>query len=108
MVTAFRGYPRFFKCLEEVNKVWKSERPPAGTAGREDCALLTRLCDFESQLRDTDQRFISAFPEQAHAVIQQDFFRRQTRRGYEIGLQDLLSEDTWDQEGGMWANWQFS
>jgi hypothetical protein len=101
-------YPRFFKCLEEVNKVWKSDRPPAGTIGCEDCALLTRLCDFESQLRDTDQRFISAFPEQAHAVIQQDFFRRQTRRGYEIGLQDLLSEDAWDQEGGMWANWQFS
>jgi hypothetical protein len=101
-------YPRFFDCLEEVNKVWRSSVPPAGKLGCKDCALLTGLCDFEFSLRSANQQAKTAFPEQAGQSIQQDFLRLQTRHGYELLLKDLLSEESWDQEGGMWANWDFS
>jgi hypothetical protein len=100
-------FSRLTKCLKEMNKLWNADRPPAGKDGCKDCALLTRLCDFEQQLRITDAQAYAAFPGQAQWAIQQDYFRRTTRTSRE-SLQDLLAEDPWDQEGGMWANWQFS
>jgi len=100
-------YPRFFKCLEEVNAVWQSARPPAGKNGCKDCALLTKLCDFESDLRITDQRTAAQFPGRAKWTVQQDFFRQNTRFDPTL-IEDSLGEDPLDQEGGMWSNWDFS
>lgn len=101
-------YARFFACLEEVNAVWRSARPPEGKGGCKDCALLTSLCDFESGLRLTDQRAAAEFRGRALYTIQQDHYRNETRY---LGLpdkQDSLSSESWDQDGGMWANWQFN
>jgi hypothetical protein len=100
-------FKRLTKCLKEMNKLWMADRPPAGKDGCKDCALLTRLCDFENSLRITDAQAYAAFPGQAQWAIQQDYFRRTTRTSPE-SLQDLLAEDPWDQEGGMWSNWEFA
>lgn len=100
-------FSRLAKCLKEMNKLWQADRPPAGKDGCKDCALLTRFCDFENNLRVTDAQAYAAFPGQAQWAIQQDYFRRNTRTSPKF-LDDLLAGDPWDQEGGMWANWDFS
>lgn len=100
-------FSRLTKCLKVMSKLWKADRPPSGRDGCKDCALLTKLCDFENELRITDQRAYAAFPGQAQYALQQDHFRRNTRINSKV-LHDALAEDHWDQEGGMWANWEFS
>lgn len=100
-------YPRFFDCLEEVNKVWHSRRPPAGKNGCKDCALLTRLCDFELELRVSDQETKARTINDAHDCLTQDSFRRQIRDRNEIILPDGYAEEPPDHDG-MWLNWDFS
>jgi hypothetical protein len=99
-------YKRLTRCLTEVNKVWNAERPPKGVVGCKDCKLLTRFVDFENNLQLTDLRLDAAFPDYHLIRIQQDFDRRRTRP-LPMEIEDLLSEDHWDEEGGMWSNWEF-
>jgi hypothetical protein len=99
-------YKRLTRCLTEVNKVWNAERPPKGVVGCRDCKLLTRFVDFENNLQLTDLRLDAAFPDYHLIRIQQDFDRRRTRP-LPMEIEDLLSEDRWDEEGGMWSNWEF-
>lgn len=100
-------YPRFFDCLDEVNKVWNSRRPPAGKNGCKDCALLTRLCDFELELRVSDQETKTQSLDDAQDTLTQDFLRRQIRHRNEIILPDGYAEEPPDHDG-MWLNWDFS
>jgi hypothetical protein len=51
-------------------------------------------------------RLDAAFPDYHLIRIQQDFDRRRTRP-LPMEIEDLLSEDRWDEEGGMWSNWEF-
>jgi hypothetical protein len=57
-------------------------------------------------LQLTDLRLDAAFPDYHLIRIQQDFDRRRTRP-LPMEIEDLLSEDHWDEEGGMWSNWEF-
>lgn len=100
-------YSRLTKCLKEFNKLWKADRPPQGADKCKDCARLTRLIDFENNLRITDQRMYAAFPESRPFLISQDYFRRLTRY-LPAELDDELTDNHWDHDGGMWANWDFS
>lgn len=100
-------FKRLTRCLTEMNKLWKADRPPEGNNGCKDCALLTRLCDFEANLRLMDhQAYGLNHPDVNMYIRTQDYFRRNTRPGLEI-VNRFLADDPWDQEGGMWANWEF-
>jgi hypothetical protein len=100
-------YPSFFDCLDEVNKVWHSRRPPAGKNGCKDCELLVRLCDFELELRASDQEAKGISLKDTQETLTQDFLRRHIRDRNEIILPDGYAEEPSDHDG-MWLNWDFS
>jgi len=115
MVTPFRfepfevklDYSRLSRCLKEMNRLWQAARPPQGADKCKDCQLFTRLIDFENNMRANDQRSFIIFPEYRNFLQAQDYYRNLTRRSAE-SLEVILNDDTWDAEGGMWANWDFS
>jgi hypothetical protein len=106
-------FSRLTKCLKEVKKVWNAERPPRGTDGCKDCQLLTRLLGADHEQRVTDYQVWNKFPEFRNYLMHQDQLRKLTQPTA-LQLEDILKEDTlkkvdlWDQDGGMWANWDFS
>lgn len=101
-------FDRLTKCLKEMNRVWNEPRPPQGAENCKDCALLTRLFDFESEMRSKDAMAASFSQDARNAFIGEEYKRAAARGTYQK-LQDALgSEDKVDMEGGMWANWDFT
>lgn len=96
-------YSRLTRCLKEVKRLWDVARPPKGATNCKDCRLLTRLIDFENNLRGQDQWLFASFPDYRDFLLSQDYFRQLTRR-----LPTEIIEDGWDRDGGMWGNWDFS
>ncbi|PSH02776.1 MAG: hypothetical protein CXZ00_15740 [Acidobacteria bacterium] len=99
------NYSRLTRCLKVVKKLWNDDHPPKGSDNCKDCQLLTRLIDFENELRLMDQRIFASFPEHRNFLLSQDYYRRLTRMP--LPFDDMNAGDTWDQDGGMWANWEF-
>ncbi len=100
-------FKRLTRCLTEMNRVWNSTRPPKGAEKCGDCALLNRLFDFENELRATDALencTTRRVQEEAAAATR----NRSLARGSAQRLQDILSSECSCEEGGMWANWDFS
>ncbi len=100
-------FKRLTRCLTEMNRVWNSTRPPQGAEKCNDCLLLNRLFDFENELRATD-----ALENCTTRRVQEEAatatYNRSLARGSSQRLQDILgTKDSWDDDGGMWSNWDF-
>jgi hypothetical protein len=101
-------YSRLTRCLKEMNKLWQDARPPKGADDCKDCQLLTRLIDFETSIRASDQRLFVTAPEYRAYLHTQDYYRKLTRSF--SSAEALLNDEEWewDKDGGMWMNWDFS
>jgi hypothetical protein len=101
-------YKRFAKCLKEMNRLWKEPHPPRGAENCKDCVLLNRIFDFESDLRKRDALTVTVFP-QLREMLWSHEYDRMLARGNLRQMQDaLIQPPRWDEDGGMWANWDFS
>jgi hypothetical protein len=98
-------YSRVTRCLKEVKKIWEQSRPPKGAENCKDCTLLNGLVDFENGLRLEDQRLAVVFPEYRESLIDNVFNRNLARR--RTLCDGLEEEHGWDQDGGMFAAWEF-
>ena len=100
-------YSRLTRCLKEVNKLWQDARPPKGVDNCKDCALLTRVIDFENGLNSDNARLFDMDLTFRNYLRTQDYYRKLTRRSVE-DIEAILNENTWDPDGGMWINWDFN
>jgi hypothetical protein len=101
-------YSRLTRCLQVVNKIWQDARPPQGAEKCKDCALLTRLVNFEAGLRAQDKLAFASCHELRQYLVCQDYYRRITQRAREAMECIIQDQAPWDDEGGMWANWDFA
>jgi len=94
-------YSRLTRCIKQVLKVWDDDHPPKGTEGCKDCGLLTRLFDFEDELRGRDALNAALFPRLRDAVFTQQYYRALSRN-IPQWLHDAIQEDfLWDQPGDV-------
>lgn len=101
-------YKRFAKCLKEMKRVWEEPRPPKGAEGCKDCMLLSRLLDYEDNLRGADFMQVRIFPQYRDTFITIKYLR-DLARGTPQRLKVILdnAEEHFD-ESGMVASWDFS
>ncbi|HZQ25297.1 MAG TPA: hypothetical protein VFA89_21090 [Terriglobales bacterium] len=100
-------YDKLTECLVELNGLWNTPHPPRGRENCADCALLSRVLDFEDHLRRTDAVQARWSPFLLNEAIRHDYDRALARGTPQLLADEHTDEHRWDDDG-MWANWDFS
>ena len=101
-------YERFTECLKEMNRLWNEPSPPRGADNCKDCALLSRVIDFETSLRAEDS-YQALSSSGMRDVIYTRQYDRVLARGNDALQRSLDWETSRDELGdGLWDHWDFS